>query len=799
VRDAYPEKGERNDMLEDKSLIPIEAQQPPNIFVLPLLNLVPLPGMVFPINVRAGRTKKTIERSLDQDELLGLFFATPSDKSESKDKITAKDLYSNGVLAKIIRRIKLPDGNWSVFVQCLQRIHLDRVIRETPYFLARVSYLKDEIKPSRRIEALLRNVGRLVNEYIQAAPGLPEEIGMSLMNIHDPGALSDFVGGHFPVTQDDRLYLLKTLNVVKRLERISRIMLKEIELAKLGSKINEDLRSKIEERQKEFILREQIKLIRKELGEEKDEREELCEKYEAKVKELEMPEDVAEKVRHEIDRMSMMVPEAAEFHVIRSYLDWLTSLPWNIATRDLLNVKRAQKILEEDHYGLDDVKKRILEFLAVRKIKADRKGSILCFLGPPGVGKTSLGKSIARAMGRKFYRFSLGGMRDEAEIKGHRRTYVGAMPGKIIQSIKSVKSKNPVLMLDEVDKVGSDWRGDPSSALLEVLDPEQNNSFLDNYLDVQFDLSHVFFIATANVYETIPKPLLDRMEVIEIAGYLPEEKVEIARRYLMPRQLEQHGLNRRNLTILRKAMNIIVTEYTRESGVRGLEREIARVCRKVAMRVAAGKKGVSVKIADLKDVHKYLGAPKVVDEISDRIKRPGVAVGLAWTPTGGQVLCIETMRMKGKGRLQLTGQLGDIMNESARIAVSYVRSHSTKFGLSADVLEDWDLHIHFPAGAIKKDGPSAGITIISALISLLSNKTIKPRLAMTGEVTLTGNVLAVGGIREKVVAARRHGIKTVIVPASNRKNIQELKKDLTRGIRFVYAKTYHDVYKEAFK
>jgi ATP-dependent Lon protease len=786
-------------MAENKSLIPVEGQQPPHLFVLPLLNLVSLPGMVFPISVQTGRPKETIERALNQEELLGLFFSERSDKSGSQENVTGKDLHPHGVLAKILRRLKLPDGNWTVFVQCLQRIRLDRVIRETPYFLARVVYLRDEVKPSKKLEALLRNVGRLVNEYIHAAPGLPEEISMSLMNIQDPGALSDFVGGHFPVPEEDRLYLLRTLNVTKRLERISSILLKEIELVKLGSKINEDLKKKIEERQKEFILREQIKVIRKELGEGKDEREELSEKYKAKIEELEMPEEAAKKVRYEMERMSTMIPEAAEYHVIRSYLDWLTSLPWNIATEDILDLKRAQKTLDEDHYGLDDVKKRILEFLAVRKIKADRKGSILCFLGPPGVGKTSLGQSIARAMGRKFYRFSLGGMRDEAEIKGHRRTYIGAMPGKIIQSVKTVESKNPVLMLDEIDKVGSDWRGDPSSALLEVLDPEQNHSFLDHYLDVHFDLSHIFFIATANVWDTIPRPLLDRMEVIEIAGYLPEEKVEIARRYLLPRQLEKHGLKKTHLVIRIKAMNIIVSQYTRESGVRGLEREIARVCRKVAMRVAAGKKKVAVKIDDQKGVQKYLGAPKVIDEISDRSKRPGVAVGLAWTPTGGQVMCIETMRMKGKGRLQLTGQLGDIMNESARIAVSYVRAHATEFGLSKDVLQDWDLHIHFPAGAVKKDGPSAGITVISALISLLSGKPIKQKLAMTGEVTLTGNVLAVGGLREKVVAARRYGIKTVIVPATNRKDIDELKKDLTKGLRFVYAKTFGDVYKEAFR
>ena len=787
-------------MSDDQSLILVEGKQPPNLFILPLLNVVPLPGMVFPIGIRTERPKETIERSLAQDELLGLFYSEQRDQGKGTiDVAKVDDLHSIGVSARILRRVKLPDGNWTIFVQCFQRIRLERVVREKPFILGRVDYLRDEVKDSKKLQALMRNVGQLIAQYIKFSPNLTDEISMSLMNIQEPGALSDFIVGHLPVGIDERLKLLDTLNVTNRLERVSSILLKEIELAKLGTKMNEDLSEKIEERQKEFMLREQIKLIRKELGEEKDEREELREKYEAKIKELEIPEKVVEKIRYEMKRISTMIPEAAEYHVIRSYLDWLTSLPWNVMTEDQLDLKRARKVLDADHYGLEDVKERILEFLAVRKIKPDRKGSILCFLGPPGVGKTSLGRSIARALGRKFYRFSLGGMRDEAEIKGHRRTYIGAMPGKIIQAIKSADTRNPVLMLDEIDKAGSDWRGDPSSALLEVLDHEQNNAFVDHYLDVPFDLSDAFFIATANVADTIPQPLLDRMEVIEIPSYLPEEKIEIAKRYLLPRQLEKHGLNKKHLGILRTAMKCIVTQYTREAGVRGLDREIARVCRKVAMKVAGGRKNTVVTLRNEKDVLKYLGPPKAGEDFDNRVKRPGVVLGLAYTSVGGQVLCIEVSRMKGKGRLQLTGQLGDVMSESAQLAVSFIRAHGKAFGLAPDVLEGWDVHIHFPAGAVKKDGPSAGITIVTGLLSMLKEKPVKARLAMTGEVTLTGNVLPVGGLREKVVAARRYGMKTVIAPAANKKDIAELKPDLTKGLKFVYAKTYKDVYKEAFR
>ena len=651
------------------------------------------------------------------------------------------------------------------------------------------AYERDE-----ELDALATSVRNLFLRMVELFPQLPDQLGVVVMNIDDYSRLADFIVANSPADIKNQQEILEELSVRERLRKASKILQTEIQKVELSNKIQNEIAQEMGEQQREMILREQMKKIQAELGE-KDEKAVELEMLRAKIAEAKMTPE-AEKVAYkEVDRLAMMSPAAAEYSVSRTYLEWLTDLPWSKSTSDNLEIVRAEKILDEDHYDLEKVKKRIIEYVAVRKLKNDMKGPILCFYGPPGVGKTSLGKSIARSLGREFIRISLGGVRDEAEIRGHRRTYVGALPGRIIQSIKKAGTNNPVFMLDEIDKLGMDFRGDPSSALLEVLDPQQNNSFSDHYLEVSFDLSKVFFITTANMLDTIPPALRDRLEVLELPGYTEDEKVHIAQRYIIPRQLGEHGITAENLTIEEDAIHCIIRDYTREAGVRNLERETASICRGVARNIAA--ETVTRVIIKRDDVRAYLGQTKFFSEIAERINVPGIATGLAWTPTGGDILFIEATRMKGSKSLLLTGQLGDVMKESAQAGLSYIRSNAEELGIASDFYEHADIHLHVPAGAIPKDGPSAGVTMVTAMVSMLTGRLVRSDVAMTGEITLRGKVLPIGGVKEKVLAAKRAGITTVILPRLNEKDLEETPDTVKKDMTFIYADRIEDVLKNA--
>ena len=733
--------------------------------ILPTTQMVLFPHMVVPLLVESPQHVKMIDDVLATDRTIAVV-ATKEGKEQEN-----LNLHEIGTMALILRMAKNDEGHAKLILQGVTRVRLVEVTESEPYLKAKVEPVQDISAHDIQSQALVVNIRQVFSKVLELSPNLPAELGAVVKNVDDPGVLADIVVSHLNVSAEEKQMILETLDVKVRLEQTLRILTQQLEILELGHKIQIQVKDQMDKTQKEFFLREQLKAIKKELGEGSevnDEIEELREKLKAK----NLPEQALKEAEKELERLAKMHPASAEYIVARTYIDWILDLPWNEETEDDLDLEKAQKILDEDHYDLEKVKKRIIEYLAVRKLKPDVKGPILCFAGPPGTGKTSLGKSIARALGRKFHRIALGGVRDEAEIRGHRRTYVGAMPGRIIQGLKKVGVKNPVFMLDEIDKLGSDFRGDPSSALLEVLDPEQNSTFTDNYLGVEFDLSHIIFIATANVLENIPGPLLDRMEVIELPGYILEEKLEIARRYLIPRQLEAHGITKRNLTIDRRALIKIISSYTREAGVRNLERQIAAICRAVAKEVAMNKaEKIHVKASNLED---FLGPPKYEPEVAERTKIPGVATGLAWTPTGGEILFIEATKMKGKGRLILTGKLGDVMKESAQAALSYVRSKADELHIPYEIFEENDIHIHVPAGAIPKDGPSAGVAITMALISLFTGRHVNPKVAMTGEITLRGLVLPVGGIKEKLLAAHRAGIKEVLLPKRNRKDLNEL-------------------------
>jgi ATP-dependent Lon protease len=627
-------------------------------------------------------------------------------------------------------------------------------------------------------------------------PYLPDELQVVVMNIKDPGKVTDLIASNLNISLEEKQDLLSTLDVRARLEKLSTILNREIELLELGHKIQSQVQSELNKNQKEFYLRQQLKAIQKELGE-GDGKSAEVEELRRRVEEAKMPPEALKAAEHELERLRMIPPESAEHTVVRTYLEWLVSLPWSVSTEDNLDLHHARQVLDEDHFDLEKIKDRILEYLAVRQLRKDPKSPILCFVGPPGVGKTSLGKSIARAMGRKFVRLSLGGIRDEAEIRGHRRTYIGALPGRIIQNIKNAGSNNPLFMLDEIDKLGMDFRGDPASALLEVLDPEQNNSFQDHYLDVPFDLQRVMFVTTANVLDPIPPALRDRMEVIELAGYTEEEKLEIARRHLIPKQLRENGLQEENLRFEDDALVHIIRAHTREAGLRNLEREIGRVCRKVARGITEGR--TEPVVCTVEKVREYLGPDKFFSEVAERTEEPGVAVGLAWTPNGGDILFVESTRMAGKKNLTLTGHLGEVMKESAQAALSYVRSRASRLGIAPDFFENTDVHIHVPHGAIPKDGPSAGVTIVTSLASLLTGRHVRPNVAMTGEITLRGKVEPVGGIKEKVLAAKRAGIETVILPRRNEKDLEDVPEPVRRAMRFVFVDTVDEVLEHALE
>jgi ATP-dependent Lon protease len=741
--------------------------------------------MITPLDV--GRPKSI--RAVDAVAAdLRVFITVMQKDKDIQDPQPPDDLYQIGTLVNIVRMMRSPEGHIHLILRGLARVRIEEWTQTDPYLKARYSIVDETVEQTIEVQALVNSVLDLFRRMVQLSPHLPDEAIHLVASLTSPAQIADVVVSALNLTPQDRQRFLEMTDPVQRLKELVPLLSREIQVLELTQKIQEQARQELDKAQREFILRQQLREIQKELGETP---EAEIEELRQKIEEVGMPEEVKEVALRELDRLSKMHPAAAEYTVSRTYIDWLISLPWNKVTEDNLDIAHAKKVLDEDHYDLDDVKERLLEFLAVRKLKQDTKGPILCFVGPPGVGKTSLGQSIARALGRKFVRISLGGVRDEAEIRGHRRTYVGALPGRIIQGLRQAGTKNPVFMLDEVDKLGFDFRGDPAAALLEVLDPEQNHSFVDHYLDVPFDLSQVLFICTANITDTIPPALLDRMEVIRIPGYSHEEKLQIAKRYLVPRNLKEHGLTEDHVEFTDEALSVIIKQYTREAGVRNLSREIANICRKVARRVAEGN--TEKVVVTPENVAEFLGPPKFLEEIAERKPQVGVATGLAWTPFGGSVLFVETTKMPGKGSLIITGHLGEIMKESAQAALSYVRSRSEQLGIPEDFFSKHDIHIHVPAGAIPKDGPSAGITMATALASLATNRPVRHDVAMTGEITLTGRILPVGGIKEKVLAAKEAGITEIILPAQNEKDLVEIPEHIRNALRFHFVENMDEV------
>ncbi|MCH7818651.1 MAG: endopeptidase La [Candidatus Marinimicrobia bacterium] len=749
--------------------------------ILPLRNTVLFPQQVIPISIGREKSVSLISKVSETNKLIGVV----AQRDGSVEHPESTDLYAWGTLAAVLKVFDMPDGSKSAIIQGLQRIKLITYLEEEPYIKAAVQQISDdETTSDLEIEAMAVNVRSVFQDIVEIAPYLSMEHTSLLANIDEPGKLVDRAISVLNIRTSEKQIVLEEVSIRRRLEESIIILNRELQRLQLGEKIQTEVQGEINKTQREYFLREQLKAIKKELGEEDDialELRELKEKMDA----AKLSEEALKVAEKELDRLNRIPPSSPEYTVSRTYLDWLIDLPWSKNTEDNMDIKEAAAVLDGDHYGLKKVKERILEYLAVRKLKSDMKGPILCFVGPPGTGKTSVGKSIAEAVGRKFVRISLGGVHDEAEIRGHRRTYIGALPGRIIQGLKKAGSNNPIFMLDEIDKVGKDFRGDPSSALLEVLDPEQNDTFSDHYLEVEFDLSKVMFIATANMVDTIPPALRDRMEIIEFSGYIEEEKTQIARKFLIPKQLAEHGLSDRKLEFEESGLTEIVHSYTRESGVRNLERQLANVSRRVAKEIVEGnKKKKRVTKANVAD---YLGPVKFFSDVAERTKKPGIATGLAYTPSGGDILFIEATSMPGKGKLTLTGQLGDVMKESAEAAKSFIRSQAEELGIDPKFNENTDIHIHVPAGAIPKDGPSAGVTMLSAMVSLLTGRRLKLDIAMTGEITLRGTVLPVGGIREKVLAAHRAGIKMIILPEKNKKDLEEIPKKTLRGMKFQFA------------
>ncbi|HNW58102.1 MAG TPA: endopeptidase La [bacterium] len=759
---------------------------PEQLPILPLRDTVVYPHIVTPLVVARDKSVQLINDVIAGSRILGL---VAQREAEVEDPGFA-DVFEFGCAAVILRMLKFPDGSLRILVQGLSRIKVKSLVQETPYMIGEVETLSEKFASTTELEALKRNVAIQFQKVVSLVPQLPDELQVVVVNTTNPDKLADLVASNLNLALAEKQEILEAVDVKKRLKRLTVYVNRELEVLEMGSKIQDKVQTELGKNQREYFLREQLRAIQKELGI-GDERSAEMEELQQKIEAARLPEEAEKEALRELDRLSKMQPGAAEYTVARTYLDWMVALPWAQATEDNLDIKSAGEVLDADHYDLIKVKERILEYLAVRKLKANTKGPILCFVGPPGVGKTSLGRSIARAMGRNFIRISLGGVHDEAEIRGHRRTYIGALPGRIIQGVKNAGSNNPIFMLDEVDKIGQDFRGDPSSALLEVLDPEQNFSFTDHYLDVPFDLSRVMFITTANVLDTIPSALRDRLEVLELPGYIEEEKVQIAVTYLVPRQTEENGLRKKEIKFQKSAITRIIRDYTREAGVRNLERQIATVCRKVAKKVAAGEPGPYTITPE--QVVELLGPPRFYAEVAERTSEPGVAVGLAWTPTGGDVLFIEATRMSGTKGLMLTGQLGDVMKESAQAGLSYIRAHAGELGIKPDFFEKNDLHIHVPAGAIPKDGPSAGVTLATALVSLILQQPVRSDVAMTGEITLRGKVLPVGGIKEKVLAARRAGIRKVILPARNRDDLEEIPEHAKKEITFYFVNTLDEV------
>ena len=762
-----------------------EIKIPRIVGILPIRNAVTYPGTLTPLAIGRERSKALLADTKPNETVIGLV----TQRNPDTEHPAFDDLYSIGTTASVLKVIKMPQGSVNIFVHGLTRFKIVERITTEPYLKARIRPLTVKITVTKRIQALIMSVRQTANRVISLSPNVPEEASVLLENIEDPSALADFLAANLNLEIRQKQALLEELDATKRLEKISVVLASQLEVLELSHKIQGRVRESIDKSQREYFLQEQLKAIQSELGQ-KDARSEEIKELRGNIAKAKMPKKVEEEALRELDRLSKIPPGSPEYSVGRTYLDWVCELPWSVQTEDRLDINKAERILNIDHYDLAKVKKRILEFLAVRKLNPTGKSPILCFIGPPGVGKTSLGKSIARAMGRKFVRISLGGIRDEADIRGHRRTYIGALPGRILQELRKCASKNPVFMLDELDKIGMDFRGDPASALLEVLDPEQNSNFTDHYLDQPFDLSTTMFIGTANYPEPIPPALRDRMEVIELPGYTETEKLRIAKKYLVPRQLKEHGLRKNHLVIKDETLLTMIRSYTREAGVRNLERSIASICRAVATDIAKDKKSRAT--VDRKDLASILGPTQFESELALRSGIPGVATALAYTPVGGELLFIESASMPGKGNLQLTGQIGDVMKESAQTAFSVVKSNAKKLGIEPARFTKSDYHIHVPAGAIPKDGPSAGVAIFTSLVSLLLQKPTRPDVAMTGEITLRGLVLPIGGLKEKILAAKRAGIKTVILPARNKKDMPEVPKEARKGLKFKFVKNTND-------
>jgi ATP-dependent Lon protease len=763
--------------------------------ILPLRETVTFPDTLTPLAVGQERSINLVNDVLSGSRMLAMV----ASRDPENDAPGPDDLFDVGVAGTVARMMKVPDGTLRILVQGTERIRVLDYVSEQPYLVARIESMPDVLDPSTELEALTRNVQTTFSEIIEAIPYLPEELQLAVANLDDPSALSHLIAGALRISTEEKQELLETVDVTRRLRRLSEILTRELEVVQLGSKIQSQVESEIDKGQREYFLRQQLKAIQDELGEGDEQQAELNE-LRQRIEDAGLPEDAKKAADRELSRLEKLPPVAAEYGVIRTYLEWLVDLPWSKETEDNLDIGHAREVLDEDHYDLEEVKDRILEYLAVRKLNPESPGPILCFVGPPGVGKTSLGRSISRALGREFERISVGGVRDEAEIRGHRRTYIGALPGTIIRALRDADTRNPVFMIDEIDKMGADFRGDPSSAMLEVLDPAQNSTFRDHYLDLPFDLSEVLFIATANILDTIPLALQDRMEVIQLAGYTVDEKLHIAKKYLVPRQLQANGLRPSQIEFSDAALTAVIDEYTREAGVRNLERQIGTICRKVARQVAEGTVEGKMKIS-AKRARELLGRRRFFSEQRRRTKDPGVATGLAWTPVGGEVLFVEATAVPGSGNLTITGQLGDVMRESAQAALSWVRGHANQ--IAPDLPDDWfatnDLHVHVPAGAVPKDGPSAGVAMATALSSLISGRPVRNDVAMTGEITLTGQVLPIGGLKEKSLAAQRAGIKQVIAPDRNEGDVEEIPEQEREGLEFIYADDIGDVLEVALE
>lgn len=781
---------EFEDIIEDQGQ---KLNIPKELPVLMLRDIVVFPYMVVPLFVGREKSKNAIDHALSTHRMILLLTQKNMEIEEPK----SEDVYQMGTIALVMRMLKLPDGRVRILAQGLVRAEVRELDEEKPYYSAKIKVIREaEVeKENIEVEAMIRNVRDGLDEASTLGKNVPPEIMIIAANVDEPGRLADLAAATLDLKIPEAQELVEIIEPFIRLKKVYEKLVKELQLLDVQSKISTEAKGEMDKLQKQYFLRQQLKAIQKELGEGSEIQEDI-KNYQVKLKKLKVTKEVREEIEKEINRLGQMHPESAETAVVRNYLDWMFSLPWNKSTKDNLDLRKAKIILDEDHHGLNKVKERILEYLGVRKLSKTIKGPILCFVGPPGVGKTSLGRSIARALGREFMRISLGGIRDEAEIRGHRRTYVGALPGRIIQGIRRGGSSNPVFMMDEVDKIGADFRGDPSSALLEVLDPEQNNSFRDHYLGVPYDLSNVMFITTANLLDPIQPAFRDRMEILHLPGYTEEEKLQISMRHLVPKQIKEHALNEKRISFTKGAIKQIISLYTREAGVRNLEREIASICRKVARKVAEGR-DILFRITS-QNIEKYLGPAKVFRDQLLKVDHVGVAIGVAWTAAGGEILFVEATMMKGKGNLSLTGSLGDVMKESAQAALSYARTHAKEYGIDAQIFSKNDFHIHIPEGAIPKDGPSAGVTMATVLLSICTNRMIKWDLAMTGEITLRGHVLPVGGIKEKILAAQRTGVKKVILPLANKKDLIDLPKKVIKDIEFIFVENVDEVFNHAF-